>query len=403
MKILFLAARFPYPPIQGDRVRAYYQLRHLGTRHAITLVAPEPDSRANFDAALAAIRPYCTSIETVPVAKWERLGRLLRTPFTRLPLQTLYFCLPAIEHRVRQLLSAQVYDLAHVQMVRMAPVELALGRLPKVLDLIDALSVNMRRRAERQRGPLSRLAAAEAGRIARYERELPLRYDRLLISSDSDRAAIGNYPNLHVVPNGVEVEAHTFSHEQRQPGLLVFSGTMRYFPNADAAIWFARHVFPMVRRQIPEARLLIVGADPPKTVQRLARTDGIRVTGFVPSTQAYLLQATAAVAPMQAGSGMQFKVIEAMACGTPVIATPLGIGGLAVEPGRHVLVADTAEAFTQQLVRLMRDVTLQRELANNARKLVEERYSWTRSVAALEEIYALACSPQQQCHVHTAA
>ncbi len=399
MNILFVASRFPYPPLQGDRVRAYYQLRHLAQRHAITLVAPAPNAQAG--AALAAMQPYCRSIVTVPAPAWQRWGRLLRAPLSPLPWQTLFSFPPALLQQVRSLLRAQPYHLAHVQLIRMAPVAAALDSVPKVIDLIDALSVNMRRRAQRERGPLRWLTRAEAGRVLRYERALTHTFDQLLISSAADRDSIGDYGNLHVAPNGVDTQAYAFGPGERQAGLLVFIGAMKYFPNVDAVTWFVREVFPAVRRALPHARLLIVGANPPAAVRRLAKADGVTVTGFVPSTQTYLSQAAAAVVPMQSGSGMQFKVLEAMACGAPVVATPLGLGGLDAQPDRHLLVAASADEFTRQVVRLLTDPALQRYLAANARQLVEAQYSWTRSVEALERVYALACARPRADPPHT--
>jgi glycosyltransferase involved in cell wall biosynthesis len=234
------------------------------------------------------------------------------------------------------------------------------------------------------------IMALEARRLCHYERQLAHQYDQLTVSSSLDRDAIGSYDNIHVIPNGVDIEKFPFVEGERKSALIAFTGRMGYFPNADAAIWFADKVFPSVRQQLPQAQFFVVGADPTPEVQSLAQRPGVSVTGYVSSIQDYLHEATIAVAPMQAGSGMQFKVIEAMCCGAPIVATSYALGGIKARDGEHLLIAKSSDIFAEQVVRLLQDVDLQRHLAYNARRLVEEKYTWERAVAMLEDVYRLA-------------
>ena len=384
MKILFVASRFPYPPIQGDRVRGYHHLRVLSRHHQIVLIAPVPEDGGK------AIFPFCEQIHLVSTPFWRKALRLMQAPFTSLPLQTLYLFDPKIRKKAQQLLKKESFDLIHVQLARMAPVVENLDETPKVMDFIDSLSLNMARRSQRERGPLAWIMALESRRLRNYERELAQQYDQLLVSSALDRDTIGDYDNLHIIPNGVSIDDFPFVEGEREPGMIVFTGRMAYFPNADAAIWFTEKVFPLICCQLPETKFFIVGADPTPEVQILGRQSGISVTGYVPSIQDYLHKATIAVAPMQAGSGMQLKVIEAMCCGAPIVATPYALGGIEARDGEHLLVAKDAESFAEQVIRLLLDKDLQHHLAHNARRLVEEKYTWERAVAMLEEVYRLA-------------
>lgn len=388
MKILFIASRFPYPPIQGDRVRGYHFLRLLSRSHNITLVTPVSglvDSQAQ-----QIVTQLCERWVPVRVSQWQAVAHLGRFPFSALPLQTLYFCPPVIQKCVQTLVQEEPFDLIHVQLARMAPVADGLGGVPKVIDFIDALSLNMRRRAVRERWPMKWLFHLEARRMARYERGLVSCFDRQIVSSPLDKEAIGAYESLHVIPNGVAIEDFPYSEDGRENNLIVFTGRMGYFPNAEAAFYFVTQVFPLIRRQVQDARFLIVGADPPHRVRKLAKPPGIEVTGYVPRIQDYLAQATVAVAPIQAGTGIQNKVLEAMATGAPVVATPYALGGIEAVDGEHLLVAEDAEGLAEQVVRLLRDPALRRRLARNARRLVEEKYTWERSVAMLEKVYQLA-------------
>jgi len=274
----------------------------------------------------------------------------------------------------------------------MAPVVDGLGDIPKVIDLIDALSLNWHRRARQEPIPLAWIADLEAKRLRRYERTLDRQFDRLIVSSPVDREFIGPYENLHVVPNGVDIERFPFVEDGRQPYTIIFSGRIGYFPNAEAAVWFATQVFPVVRQQVPGARFVIVGADPPWRVKLLTRLPGVEVTGYVPDLGGFLTRAAVAVAPMQAGSGIQNKVLEAMASGTPVVATSYALGGIEAQDSEHLLVARGGGTFARKVIKLLNDRPLAHRLARNARRLVEERYTWERSVDALEEVYKLAMS-----------
>lgn len=388
MKILFVASRFPYPPFNGDQVRGYHHLRVLSRRHEIVLLAPEPTEHP--EACLEAIAPFCAHIEIVPASRWRSLARLARAPIEHLPLQTLVFYDPEVGRRARELARDWAVDLVHVQMIRMAPVLQSIGDVPCVVDLIDSMAVNLGRRAQRSRPPESWLSAWEARRVEAYERSLVSKFDQLVISSSIDRTAIGDYPNLHVIVNGVDLAAHPFVTTPRTEDAIVFSGTMWYFPNVDAAHWLVHEVLPLIRRERPGATVTIVGARPLPSVQRLGEVPGVTVTGRVPSVHEYVARSAVAVAPMRSGSGIQFKIIEAMAAGTAVVATPTATVGLEAVAERDLLVAEDAPSFAAQVIRLLGDATLRQRLAHNALRLARDVYAWERTVDSLERVYERA-------------
>jgi glycosyltransferase involved in cell wall biosynthesis len=231
--------------------------------------------------------------------------------------------------------------------------------------------------------------------MATYEQALTKLYDRLVVASPADLTAIGEYNNLSVVPNGVDVKANPYFAGPRERQSIVFSGTMFYFPNVDAARWFAGEIFPLVRQAIPGAIVSFVGTRPTRTIRALARPGLINVTGFVPSVYKFVSGATVAFAPMRSGSGTQFKVLEAMSAGTPVIGTSLAFAGLAVTDGLHALTADSAQDFAGRVIEVMSNPSRYRPMAEAARRLVEERYDWAVTVRALENAYAEAIEIRQ--------
>lgn len=390
MKILFVASRFPYPTLYGDQVRAFHHIRHLSRRHEITLLAPRPvgDVRAG----MRALAQFCKHIELLAPSPLKRLARLATFPVSRLPLQTLWCFDQTYAERANALIRTGKIDIVHVQMIRLGPLASHLPPdIPVVLDFIDALSVNMGQRATRRYPPYRWLMRAEAQRTLAYERLLLSEYEQAVISSPQDRHAIAEAGNLHAVANGVAVERDLQAVE-RERETVVFSGTMWYFPNVDASVWFAKEVWPAIRREVPGALINLVGARPAKAVRDLESVPGIQVTGFVPDLHAYLRRSTVAVAPMRSGSGMQFKVIEAMANRTPVVATSHALGGISVVAGQHLLVADTAEDFAAAVVGLLHDASARQRLSDAAFELVDQNYAWGKTVETLESVYQRAAS-----------
>lgn len=385
MRILFLASRFPYPLTQGDRLRAYHFLQLLSKCHQIVLVAPI-QTREEYH-GLPLLQSFCKQVEVVPVSRVSRALNLVKAPFLPLPWQVTYYLDRRIQQKVEQLLTQTTFDVIHVQLARMAPFVQQWSKTPKVLDFIDALSLNMARRAQQEQKLVSWLFASEAKRMQQYERELTSEFHQLMVCSAIDRHTIGSFPNLHIVPNGVDLENFPFVAAARQPNTIIFTGNMRYFPNVNAAQYFINEVLPLIRAVIPQVQFTIVGPNLPIDLQKQFLKAGVTLAGFVSNVHDYLQRAAVAIAPMRAGSGIQNKVLEAMATGTPVVATPFGVGSLPAESGKHLLIANDAAEFSQAVIRLLSDRTLNQEIAINARQLVEHHFTWGQSVEILATVY----------------
>ncbi len=387
MRVLFIPSRYPQDLRRGDEIRAYRHLRELADRHAITLLAFAPP--AGKSAVDAEIHGLCERVVTVAQGKWGRLARVFRALPGPLPLQTAMNDTHAFRSALTNLLRTSRFDIAHVQLARMGEVLPLLSDVPCVLDLIDALSVNMARRARYDTGPMRLLAAFEAARLLPYERSLCGRAAAAAISSEADRGSLGSgLAALHVVANGIDPDEFAFSAQTRESDRLVFSGNLGYFPNVDAAAWFVREVLPLVRRDHPGVEIDLVGARPAKALHKLAQTQpGVRLIGPVADMRPYLSRAAVALAPMRAGSGQQIKILEAMGCGTPVVATSSASLGLDAVAGRDLLVADDAGTFAEAVSRLLGDRALAASLARNARGLVERRYTWKSSALAIEKFW----------------
>jgi sugar transferase (PEP-CTERM/EpsH1 system associated) len=385
VRILFVVGRSPYPPLRGDQVRSWHQIRVLSRTHAVTVLVLDREDPV----AATALAGLAVRVAWSPTAAPARALRVLRHAASALPLQAALFDLGA-HRRALGRLSTAGFDVAHLQLVRLAPVLPALGPVPCVVDLVDALSQNIARRAERDRGPTRAFWRMEAGRLRALEAEVIARAGHAVVVSDADREALGGGPRLSTVPNGVDGERFAFDASVRANADVVFTGNLGYFANADAAAWFAREAFPAVRAAHPSARFLVAGARPSRSVRALGRLPGVTVLGPVEDMAAVLRSARVAVAPLQSGSGQQSKILEAMACGTPVVASPLALAGMEAQGGRDLLVGADAASTADAVRTLLADGDRAARLARSARSLIEERYTWERSAALLQAVYERA-------------
>ncbi|MDQ2968349.1 MAG: glycosyltransferase [Actinomycetota bacterium] len=384
MKLLYLTPRFPHPAAKGDQLAAFHRLAQLGRRHEISLVSFYED-----EAELAhadELRGVCESIETVRLPQWRGVANVaVRAPFSSEPLQILYYRSAAFARVVDELAGRRKFDIVHGFMLRMAPY-LQQVEAPRVLDALDSMELRMRRNVEVEKPPRRWLFREELRRVASFERAVARSVDAVLVASQHDKESFAT-EKAEVVPNGVDADAFAPDPAARRPGAIVFSGTMSYSPNVRAARWFADECFPLVREAVPDATFVIAGAAPTRELRELAGRPGIVVTGFVQSMPETLNRATVAVAPMQSGAGIQNKILEAMACGLPLVATTIGLGGIAAVSGRDLLVADSPREFADAVVSVLREPKRADVLGENARSRVLEDYTWERAAAAVERVY----------------
>jgi polysaccharide biosynthesis protein PslH len=168
---------------------------------------------------------------------------------------------------------------------------------------------------------------------------------------------------------------------------MIFVGNMAYPPNIAAISYFVTEVFPLVQARSPQCELIIIGPNPPETLVSDCTQPGVQFLGFVPDLNEYLARATVSVAPMRSGSGIQNKVLEAMASGIPVVATTVGLGGIQATPGQHLLVEDQPEPIAEAILRIFQDPELRQNLIQNSRHLIKEIYTWETAVERIEQIY----------------
>jgi sugar transferase (PEP-CTERM/EpsH1 system associated) len=390
VNVLFITPRPPYPPAKGDQLVMYHRIRELSQRHRITLLSLVQRERDLTD--LDEIRPWCAAVHTIHLPLWRSLlSAGLRAPISSLPLQALYYQSRRVRRSVGEVLRVGDFDLVHVCLLRLAPY-VREADVPRVLELIDSMSLNLDFYSRLEPPPKRWLLRWELARVAQYEREVALSFDHCLVVSERDREALitatGDRERISVVPNGVDSELFHPGHGSKDAvPTIVFSGTMSYGPNVHALEWFVERCLPAVRAAASGVRLLVAGRNPSTRVRALGEQEGVVVLGAVPSMTDVLNRAHVAIAPMRSGSGIQNKVLEAMACGLPVVATTLGLGSIRARVGQELVVADTEAEFSAAVAQLLDSPARAAEIGRRARAFVTGNHSWSAGAAQIEQIY----------------
>ncbi len=391
MKILFLTSRVPYPPLGGDRLRAFHFIKALSQQHRVTLLAFAAASEET--ETLHPIAKYVERFETVMLDPRRSYLNCLAGLFSRKPLQVHYYRSGAMRSLIRASLARESFDLIFVHLARMADYIHEMNGLPKIMDLTDALSMNYERSAALQsRNHLSAYNLAqkvESRRIRNYEAQIVEWFDCNLLISPVDRDYLSRFTaanKVHVIGPAVDLSYFRYASNHYDPNTMVFMGKMSTFPNQDAALYFYEKIFPLVLRRFPKMQLNIVGIEPGAEILALRRHPNVRVTGYVPDVRPYLQQAALSICPMRTGAGAKNKVLESLAAGTPVVATTLGVEGIALQPGEEAFVADTPQAFADAIAQLVENPGIRQQLSHNGRRLIEEKYSWELVVTQLNEL-----------------
>ncbi len=317
--------------------------------------------------------------------------RILRSLLTRpsWPLQVAWHHQPELETAVRRTVADFRPDVAVLMLSRLGWLLPALDGLPVVVDLVDSLALNMRQRAARE-PLLSALWRCEAARIERWDRRLLSRVARATVVSERDRAALVSEDNdpterVEVLPFGIRLPRSPSSDSENRRAVLL-SGNLGYFPTRDGARWLAREVWPRVKSRAPDAQWWLAGSRVPWSLRRLGRRDGIRVLSDPEDLSAVRRRCAAAVAPMRSGSGTPIKILEAMADGLPVVATPEAAAGLDGLAGDELSIARDSRSFARQLLRLLGDRESARLQAAAAWSWLRERHHLPRVARCFESL-----------------
>jgi len=325
-----------------------------------------------------------------PHSKLRGLAQSLLALPTPNPMCAAFCWSSAMKRMVADAVRGTRFDVVHIEHLRAAHFATACGDLPTVFDSVDCLTGLFGQMAHSKKNPIGKLVMLEeTWKLRQYEPRMLAGFDRVIITSDTERdelTALDPALKIDVLPNGVDTDYFAPRGGTKFPHRIVFSGKMSYHPNAQAALWFAENVFPDLRRTHTDAEFVIVGSDPPAEVKKLGETPGITVTGYVDDIRPHLDGSSVAVVPMQVAVGIQNKVLEAMAMGLPVVATPISMRALH-EGCPGVVEAASKEDMLGEVSRMLDNAAIAEQIGRDGREEVLRNSSWQSSVERLELIY----------------
>lgn len=379
-RLLFITSRFPYPPIGGDRLRAFHLARLLAREFDVEMVGlgSASDEEIQAFSAETGVRTAHAIVHTPKRALWGTGLALLAGQ----PLQVGYFTNPELDVVVARAIVRA--DLIVCHLIRTSQAWHGQRRIPAVLDLCDAISNSYAQVVHNASlfKPWTWVSRIEGPRVKRFEQEEIARFDLLTLVSAADAASLGAPPErTMLLTQGVDLGLFDYVRpDQRHGQGLALIGKMDTFPNRNGALWFAREVVPLLP---PGMRLKVIGDCPPSLRRQLERYPGVEVTGRVPDIAAACADCFAAVAPLNVATGIQNKVLEYFAMGLPAVLSASVARGLLPESAGTYLEAETPAQWVQALIRVWDNAADTNAMAGRARAYVEQHHDWDGIGAAL--------------------
>jgi len=383
MKIFVLLSRFPFPLEKGDKLRAFHQIRHLAKNHEIHLCALndvliKPENRTALD-------PFCKSVHIIDLDKSGEAWNIFKAYITGNPLQVGYFYSNSAKSKIRKIIQEIRPDHIFCQLIRVTEYVKDL-RIPKTLDYQDVFSKGVDRRSRTAPFYLKPVLRSEYKRLLKYEHDIFDQFDNKTIISIPDRDLIPHPERgkIEVVINGVDTD---FFSPMKTPKAydLVFTGNMGYPPNVNAANFLVKEIVPLVLKEKPALKVMLAGATPHPSVQAL-ESEHVRITGWVDDIRECYASARVFIAPMQIGTGLQNKLLEAMAMKIPSITSELANSALKAKHGKEILVGNAAEDFAAYILKLLNDPVYAKSIAENGHDFVHAKYNWASATQKLEDL-----------------
>lgn len=382
--ILFIVSRFPYPLEKGDKLRAFYQLKELSKQYNVTLVCTTDIPVSEQHKQI--VNQFCTQIHLFQLTKLGLLFQLLRTILGSKPLQVQYFYRKSIHRKIKDIIAQSKPAHIYCQLIRVSEYVKNEHLVPKTLDYMDALSKGMERRIQTEAWYKKWFYRLESKRLKQYERRIFDYFEYKTIISEQDRKLIYHPENqkIVVVPNGIDESFFETLPIEKDYDLL-FTGNFSYAPNIEAAICLAEEILPRLHKRGISCKLLLSGASPAKRVLEL-QSQYITVTGWVDDIRISYQRSRIFVAPLFIGTGLQNKLLEAMASGLPCITTPLSNNALGGTDGENILLAEDIDTFVEKIAQGLVIEGKFSSIAIHGKHYIELLYSWKKQTLKLLQL-----------------
>jgi sugar transferase (PEP-CTERM/EpsH1 system associated) len=397
MKILYLCHRFPFPPRRGGKIRPFHMIRHLARNHEVvvgSLVRSEQEAEEG-----KGLAQYCAQYVMGRVHEPVQALRMVARLPSSTPSSMGFFYSPHLARRIQELLREQRFDLIFVHCSSAAQYVENVRSVPKILDFGDMDSHKWLEYARYKPFPISLGYRLEAKKLERAERRLAARFDLCTTITRAEWETLQGYETgvaSDWFPNGVDNDYFAPTDEPYDPDTISFIGRMDYYPNQECMLDFCASVLPVLQRRRRALKLLIVGANPPPSILALGKLEGVTVTGSVPDVRPYQRQAALMVAPLRIARGTQNKILEAMAAGVPVVASPAAAGGVDARSPDHFLVASTPDEYAAMIFGVLENRAERMRLSQAGRARMLSHHAWDRSMHRLDGIIDRCLSGAKQ-------
>ena len=384
MRLFVLLSRFPFPLEKGDKLRAFHQLRILSKHHSIHLCALHEEELE--ESWVSEVKQYCTELKTIRISKASQALSLGFSLLGKEPFQVAYFYQSAAQKQVLDCIKQWKPEAIYCQLLRTAKYVENVKDIPKIIDFQDAFSKGIERRLETDSWYFKPVLRSELRRLNQYEQHVFKEFDHCTIISEQDRDQLPfeQRNDVVIVRNGVELDDFKPSSDSKSVEVL-FAGNMGYPPNVEGAIFLEKEVMPLVRMKIPTAKLMLAGARPDQKVKDLA-SELTEVTGWVDDIRDCYAKAKVFVAPMMIGTGLQNKLLEAMAMEIPCVTSTLANNAIQAKPDEEILIAKSPNEYAEHILSLLADRTKSDSIAQSGHSLVSEHFSWEGATKPLLDI-----------------
>jgi glycosyltransferase involved in cell wall biosynthesis len=387
MKILVALSRFPFPIEKGDKLRAYYQIRELSRNNELYVVCLT--DKMPSEEEIHEVKKHCKQLEIIQLSFFKRLINLTKAIFSSDPFQVHFFESAKMKDTIAYLISTNNIDICYVQLLRIfknIPFELP---TKYYLDYMDAYSEGMKKRIKYSRWYEKAIVSTEAKRLKVFEEKIAPYFEghSIISQSDADTLSESLKQKLDIIPNGVSEEYFV----TKNPGIekeydIIFTGNMSNHANIQACKYLVNDILPVLKSKGVKIKICLAGIHPSPEVLAL-KSDEVIVTGYIKDMKDYLIRSKVFVAPLFSGSGLQNKLLEAMAAGLPAVTTSLSNKALKAKDKKEIIICNESVKFAEQIIFLLNHPTEAGEIARLGRLFVRENYNWRACNLLLEKSF----------------
>ena len=373
-KTIVLLSRLPYPLEKGDKLRAYHFIKEFSKWQDVYLIAIS--DQEGEQSSIVELSKFCKEVHVFPISTWSILKNILRSFILKLPFQAGYFYNSKVAQDIHLLIDQIKPNHIFLQLLRTTEYVKNLFDVEMTIDYMDAFAKGMERRIDGSRFPMKQIYRIEYFRLRNYEALVYPWFKNKIIISEQDLHSlyIANVDDVKVIPNGVDTDYFVPAAREKKYDIIFF-GNMSYPPNVSAAIYLCKEILPELLKSFPNLKVVIGGTDPSREVQALANKN-VEITGWVDDIRNIIAQSKIAVAPMLIGTGLQNKLLQAMAMQIPCVTSTLANNALGAVHGESILVGRTTEDYVKQVSSLLNNKVLSDKIAISGEQFVKANFNW---------------------------